>query len=391
MAPDIGKLRLQWLLGEWDHLAEIRHSKFSQHPNRSELVLLAIAGCQQCGLLDDAADLVRLALRWGCSRQDLASWMLASVDNTLGRAYSVIGDAKNSLAAYRSSINGVPGGMESDELAQARAAHQARLSANDSIQNDPKTDTPSHHEDLVFRRPANGITSYAQNFEDVILWRALGTVTEGCYVDIGAQDPIVDSVSRAFYQKGWRGVHVEPTPAYAEKLRKDRPDEIVFQAAVSETGGAIQFYEIPETGISTGDQLIAQGHVGRGFNVRTIVVPCVTLAEVFSSVGDRAIHWLKVDVEGMEASVLKSWNAAPQRPWVIVVESTLPLTEVSNFEDWEPMLLERGYQHVYFDGLNRFYLANERMYLMPAFAAGPNVFDGCVLSGLASTTFHHRP
>ena len=37
--------------------------------------------------------------------------------------------------------------------------------------------------------------SYAQNFEDVMLWRALKHVEKGFYVDVGAQDPVVDSVS----------------------------------------------------------------------------------------------------------------------------------------------------------------------------------------------------
>ena len=48
--------------------------------------------------------------------------------------------------------------------------------------------------------------SYAQNFEDVMLWRALKHVERGFYIDIGAQDPVVDSVSLAFYEQGWRGV-----------------------------------------------------------------------------------------------------------------------------------------------------------------------------------------
>ena len=34
------------------------------------------------------------------------------------------------------------------------------------------------------------LTSYAQNFEDVILWRALKQVKEGFYIDVGAQDPV---------------------------------------------------------------------------------------------------------------------------------------------------------------------------------------------------------
>ena len=54
--------------------------------------------------------------------------------------------------------------------------------------------------------------SYAQNFEDVILYRALGSIRNGFYIDVGAQHPEIDSVSKAFYDLGWRGVHVEPVP-----------------------------------------------------------------------------------------------------------------------------------------------------------------------------------
>ena len=61
--------------------------------------------------------------------------------------------------------------------------------------------------------------SYAQNFEDVILNRALHGVTDGCYIDIGANDPEVDSVSLAFYERGWRGLHVEPLPASTRACR----------------------------------------------------------------------------------------------------------------------------------------------------------------------------
>ena len=97
------------------------------------------------------------------------------------------------------------------------------------------------------------ITSHAQNFEDVILWRALKHVERGTYIDIGAQDPVIDSVSLAFYKKGWRGVHVEPMASYAEQLRKERPDEQVIEAAIAPAEGTIPFFEIPQTGLSTTD------------------------------------------------------------------------------------------------------------------------------------------
>jgi len=49
--------------------------------------------------------------------------------------------------------------------------------------------------------------SYAQNGEDVMLMRALGEVAGGFYIDAGAADPTVHSVTRAFYDRNWHGVN----------------------------------------------------------------------------------------------------------------------------------------------------------------------------------------
>ena len=43
--------------------------------------------------------------------------------------------------------------------------------------------------------------SYAQNFEDVMLWRALRHVAHGFYIDVGAGHPDESSVTRAFYAR----------------------------------------------------------------------------------------------------------------------------------------------------------------------------------------------
>ncbi len=59
--------------------------------------------------------------------------------------------------------------------------------------------------------------SYAQNREDVVLQRALSGVQRGRYVDVGANDPTEDSVSKAFYEAGWRGITVEPVHEFAER------------------------------------------------------------------------------------------------------------------------------------------------------------------------------
>jgi FkbM family methyltransferase len=221
-------------------------------------------------------------------------------------------------------------------------------------------------------------TSYAQNFEDVMLWRALKHVQSGTYVDVGAQHPVIDSVSLAFYERGWRGVHVEPVPAYADLLRRNRPDEVVIQAALDAKQGLLSFFDIEQSGLSTADEDIAKRHRNAGFEVREIAVPSLTLDDVLAGLADKDVHWLKIDVEGYERQVLEGWSSGVE-PWVIVIESTLPLTQTEAHQDWEPLLLGRGYRFAYLDGINRFYVAPGHLDLLAAFQHGPNYFDGFTL------------
>lgn len=231
-------------------------------------------------------------------------------------------------------------------------------------------------------RPARtqSMISYAQQFEDVILWRALKHVKAGAYVDIGANDPILDSVSLHFYLHGWRGVHVEPMPEYAQRLRESRPDELVLEAAIGADEGEITLFSIEGTGLTTAVQSHAERHVEAGYKSKKIKVPVVPLSKVFEEFNRRDIHWLKIDVEGMEQDVLSSWGDHPARPWIVLIESTLPNLPEENYEEWEDLLLSRGYEFVYFDGLNRFYVHEDQIQLKDAFGPGPNFFDDFILS-----------
>lgn len=228
--------------------------------------------------------------------------------------------------------------------------------------------------------------SYAQNFEDVILWRALKDVKNGFYIDIGAQDPVTDSVSKAFFDHGWRGLHAEASRYYANKLRAARPGEHVEHSAIGSEAGVIDFFEISDTGLSTSDYEIAQRHREEGRDINKIQVTTAPLSHLFDMAKGREIHWLKIDVEGMEHSVIESWSPSPARPWIVVVESTLPNTQISSHEKWEGTLLSLGYTFVYFDGLNRFYVSLQHPELVHHFGPGPNFFDYFKLSNCSIFT-----
>jgi FkbM family methyltransferase len=212
---------------------------------------------------------------------------------------------------------------------------------------------------FAFDYPKEAIISYAQTREDVVLWRALHGVPCGFYIDIGAHDPTDLSVTRAFYDRGWRGINVEPNPSYAEKLRKERPRDVTLQVALGDTPGVATLYEFGDTGLSTLAKEIADGHILAGFKAAEQRVPVTTLAQLLDDFVEPQVHFLKIDVEGYEQQVLRGADFTKVRPWIVLIEAVRPMTTTANWEAWESILLEAGYEFVYFDGLNRFYIAEE--------------------------------
>ena len=218
--------------------------------------------------------------------------------------------------------------------------------------------------------------SYAQNFEDVMLWRALKHIECGFYIDVGAWDPDVDSVTKAFYDRGWRGINIEPLSQSYQKLEEKRPRDINLQLAAGAERGEMAFYELADTGLSTSEKAIAERHeIELGYTKHERTVPVETLNSICDRLHLAPIHFLKIDVEGAEKDVLTGIDFSLVRPWIILVESTLPNTQTSNHADWDPLITAAGYDFVYFDGLNRFYVAHEHGELKGHFCAPPNVFD----------------
>ena len=217
--------------------------------------------------------------------------------------------------------------------------------------------------------------SYAQNQEDVMLYRALREVKEGFYIDVGAQDPVIDSVTKAFYERGWRGINIEPNEEYFRKLQDDRPHDINLLTAVGREPGPISFYEVVHTGLSTTSAVYARGHAEAGYEVHLRNVPCTTLDTICADCGVETVHFLKIDVEGSERVVLDGFSFETVRPWIVVVEATEPNSTHEVSAEWEHLLVGRRYQFVYFDGLNRFYIAAEHADLARHFSCPPNPFD----------------
>lgn len=393
----LSQARMQWQFGEWEKLSQIDLLHIEHHPDRGELALLGGFAAYQLGEQEKAKVYLNAAEEWDCDKRLMFQLLLSGVHLSLARYNAIIGNQEKADKMLHLGGKGLGGDVNLIAEIRRKKEHSRfgldQLTTQKSVsrleqESEPQLEGRSEvaaeefsmekaiEEASRAERPfKEGITSYAQNFEDVMLWRALGHIKNGFYIDIGAQHPVVDSVSKAFYEKGWRGIHVEATPDYAKLLREDRPDEIVIEAAVSDQHGVMTFFEIPETGISTGDEHIAAMHRDKGFPVKKINVPTLTLADIFALAGDREIHWLKIDVEGMEKDVLAGWGNAKQRPWIVVVESTVPNSVIDVSDEWCKMLVSYGYEYTYFDGLSKYYISKEKLELLENFKIPPNVFD----------------
>jgi FkbM family methyltransferase len=216
------------------------------------------------------------------------------------------------------------------------------------------------------------ILSYAQNAEDVVLLRAFSDIDNGFYVDVGAGDPVDDSVSKVFYDRGWHGINVEPQRSSFRKLESARSRDINLNSAVSDRIGTSSFFVLPERpGRSTLTPDLAEFYRSSGQRIEKETVELTTLKEICEEFAPAKFEFLKIDAEGHEEQILLGADFGRFRPAVIVIEATRP-------ERWERILEQAGYDKVLFDGVNAFFVADERPDLAPRLAAPASSIDNYV-------------
>lgn len=218
--------------------------------------------------------------------------------------------------------------------------------------------------------------SYAQNFEDVILNRIFRDKKNGFYIDVGANHPIYDSVTMTFYERGWRGINIEPMPSQFELFVKDRPRDINLNFAISDQEKELDFFDLKGTGFSTLDKEIAMSLIEeKKLELDVYKVETRSLLSVCLEFVNIQIDFLKIDVEGWEEYVINSNDWQRFRPTVVIVEATFPGKPEYKQTNIPKILESHHYRKVYFDGLNDFYLAEESNELIEHFGIPPNVFD----------------
>lgn len=219
--------------------------------------------------------------------------------------------------------------------------------------------------------------SYAQNFEDVLLYRCFGKLSDGFYVDIGAYHPVIASVTKVFYDAGWSGINVEPG-AGIEALRRDRPRDVNLAVAVTDAEGEADFWEhTDDPGTSTLQADVVQAVAEKAGERVHRRVPTLSLARLLQQhAAGRHINFLKIDAEGAEDAIIAGGDWSTHRPEVLVIESTEPYTNRRVNAGWQGILQEARYSFAYFDGINDFWVRQESADLLKMFEVPVNVLDG---------------
>ncbi len=190
--------------------------------------------------------------------------------------------------------------------------------------------------------------------------RALANVKHGFYIDCGAAHPVTDNVTLAFYKKGWSGINIEPDPEHFESLAKWRTNDINLNIGVGKESGALDYFQFKGTGYSTLSPVQAKVWIDQGINCTRHKVSVRSLNEIIGQFKPPQIHFVKIDVEGFEKNVLEGIDLAVTRPWIFVIEATLPNTNILADQDWRMLLETQGYERCLFDGINVYYCAKER-------------------------------
>ncbi len=219
--------------------------------------------------------------------------------------------------------------------------------------------------------------SYASNFEDVLLFRLFGQRKGGFYLDIGADHPVYWSTTKIFYDRGWRGINVEPGPHF-EQLVAQRPRDINIRAVILGEVGEVDFFVHDGLlGTSTVQPDVDPALRSYDLKRRKTRIAATTLRELAEKYPElRTAAFIKIDAEGAEDSIVAGADWRTLRPEVILIEATKPYSN-ERCDSWRMgKLTSLGFREAYFDGINAWLVREESPELLRHFNVPVNQLDG---------------
>lgn len=191
-----------------------------------------------------------------------------------------------------------------------------------------------------------GRISYSQFGEDLVLGKLLKK-SKGFYVDVGAYHPKHFSNTYLLYQKGWRGINIDPNPETIRLFNRYRKDDNNIQTGIGARNEPLVYYTFSHSNWNTFSEERAMAwKQKREVNfLGTLTVPCRPLTKLLreQTRKDVEIDLLNIDAEGMDLEVLQSSDWEAYRPTVIVIESAAFDPDVPNSDKIYSFLKNKSY------------------------------------------------
>jgi FkbM family methyltransferase len=162
---------------------------------------------------------------------------------------------------------------------------------------------------------------YSQHGEDIIVLNIFNRmwIDRPSYLDIGAHHPFNISNTALLYDRGCRGINVEPNPQLIEQFHVDRPDDINLCMGAGARASTLPLYCCH--GEASGKSSFVKELAEATGPVTVVNVPVCSVAEIVRDhAGGIFPDFLSVDAEGLDLDVLRGIDYGASSPKVICVE-----------------------------------------------------------------------
>ena len=204
---------------------------------------------------------------------------------------------------------------------------------------------------IRFRNLPDGEQELVRGFFD--------TKPSGFYVDVGANDPTIESQTWHLEKIGWDGLLIEPLQAYCELLKAQRKGRVIQYACSSPENHDTVLRMVVAGGHSTlNDEPIALGTKSEEYQN----VTCRTLDSILEDNNAPQIDFISVDIEGHEMEMFKGFSLQRWNPRLVLLEDHVVSHAKHHF------MTAHGYQLIMRTGLNSWYVPAAEGFTLSWFA-----------------------
>lgn len=170
---------------------------------------------------------------------------------------------------------------------------------------------------------------------------------KGCYIEIGASDGVKFSNTKFFEDNmNFSGVLIEAEPGLYNVLQKTRPRNKLYNYAVSEKEGTLEFLVTNGPGgpwVSGIESLLSEKHKDVWHkDTKKIAVESKKMSHIMNESGLQKVDIFSIDVEGAEYEVINTidWNIPI---YVFIIELAEGDDETEKDIKCRDLLKEKGY------------------------------------------------